>query len=191
VVAAPVSRLEGRPNYFELFGLRSRFELDRTALERKFYELSRALHPDRFVAAGPEALRVSLEKMSELNQAYRVLKDPALLRDYFLKLEGFDVQTGSQIPMELAESWFELQDVLMESPAIAAQRVTEFEMELARLSQKSNQDVLALEQRIDLASEATGSAPRELLESLAREIRTQNYLVSLERDVERIKRKLK
>ena len=194
--AAPVSQ----PDYFSLFGLKRRFGVDRQALERKFYELSKSMHPDRFTMASPEAMRESLVRMSELNDAYSTLKSPESLREYYLKLEGLDSSTerqsgaaggaGGPIPMELAESWFELQDAVMEDPKAAAGKVAEFEGQLADLRKQGAEGMTGLECEIDSTADAHGSAPRELLERLSREIRAQSYLKSMERDVERIKARL-
>ena len=41
-------------NHFELFGIPVRFEVDTGELDRRYRELQREVHPDRFAAA-PEA----------------------------------------------------------------------------------------------------------------------------------------
>src|SRR6266850_1820053 len=43
-------------NHFELFGLPARFAVDAAALEARYRELQREVHPDRFAAA-PESER--------------------------------------------------------------------------------------------------------------------------------------
>ena len=37
-------------NYFEVFSLPSKLQIDTAALEKQFYVLSRKLHPDRFAS---------------------------------------------------------------------------------------------------------------------------------------------
>jgi molecular chaperone HscB len=177
-------------DYFAIFGLRPAFGIDRAALERKFYELSRAFHPDRFTTSGAQAQRESLEKMSELNEAYRTLKDPALLRDHYLELAGVgsEAKPNQQIPVELAEAWFELQDALTEDPPGALAKIALFEADLAQLRSRGAQKLVELEQEIDQV--ASDAPKKELLEKLSREIRAQSYLKSMERDVERIKKRL-
>jgi molecular chaperone HscB len=107
--------VKARPDYFEFLGVPRRFQQDVRALEKRFYELSREFHPDRFTTSGVEAQRLSLEKMSLLNQAYQTLKDPAERRGYLLKLEG--IESKSKAPAELAEAWFEAQEKSDEDPA--------------------------------------------------------------------------
>src|SRR4051794_2946683 len=72
-------------DYFGAFGVERRFSQDRSFLEKRFYELSRGLHPDRFSNASPQARNNSLERMSFINQAYGTLKNPSFLREYLLK----------------------------------------------------------------------------------------------------------
>jgi molecular chaperone HscB len=61
-------------DYFSFFGLPRKLNLDVTALERDFYALSRKLHPDLYAQSNEtEQQRWSLEKSSQLNDAYRTL----------------------------------------------------------------------------------------------------------------------
>jgi molecular chaperone HscB len=174
------------PDYFELFGLPRRFAIDRAALDRRFYELSREAHPDRFATAGPEQLKSAVERMSLINEGYRTLKDPVELRQYFLSLQGFEIPAAkkAQIPAELAESWFELQDILAEDPERAVAKVTDFERKLADSRTRGANELVEIEQLIDRI--AGDRIPIGELERLSNAIRAQNYLASLERDVERI-----
>ncbi len=83
----PVARKE---DAFSLLGLEREFALDVAELERRFRERSRRLHPDRFARAEPRERRLSLERATRLNDAYRVLKDWRLRAAYLLKLAGTD-----------------------------------------------------------------------------------------------------
>ena len=67
----PVGRNE---DPFSLLGLPREFELDARELERRFRELSRQLHPDRFARAEPRERRLSLERATRLNDALRALR---------------------------------------------------------------------------------------------------------------------
>ena len=63
-------------DYFTFFGLPCKLNLDTAQLERDFYALSRKLHPDINARADGQEQEWSLEKTSQLNDAYRTLKDP-------------------------------------------------------------------------------------------------------------------
>jgi molecular chaperone HscB len=87
-----------------------------SVLEHKFLQLSWKLHPDNFVNA-PDAERdLSLKRSSELNDAYRVLRDPVARVEYLLEIEGErkEGQKKQQAPPELLEEVFELNESLDE-----------------------------------------------------------------------------
>jgi molecular chaperone HscB len=84
----PVGRSE---DYFSILGLPRQFDLDPQDLDRRFRERSRALHPDRFAKAEVRERRLSLERATRLNDAYRYLKDWRHRAAYLLKLAGTDV----------------------------------------------------------------------------------------------------
>lgn len=177
--------LEGE-NYFSALGAPAKFSQDLPALEKRFYELSRALHPDRFSAGGQsqaEAQRYSLERMSLINQAYRTLKNRGELRGYLLGLHGIEAPKGTavQMPVEMAEVWFELQDLMMEDPAQARQKLSEFEKQLQDALESEEKELRLLESSYD------ESLSRETLQKISKHIQTQSYLKSLERDVQRLK----
>lgn len=75
-------------NYFELFGLPVSFHPDAEIVKKKFYELSRQFHPDRFVQAGSEAVDEALKMSATINEAYRILKNPDATIQYILKYHG-------------------------------------------------------------------------------------------------------
>lgn len=193
MAAAPASPLKetSTPDYFEVFGIPRRFGIDRAALERRFYALSRETHPDRFATSGVDAQRRAMERMSQLNEAYRTLKDPTELRAYFLRLEGFAPladKSQAQIPAELAESWFEVQETVLENPSEAPAKLAAFEQRLADLRLRGADSLAEIEHRIDEVS-SHGPVPRELLQRLSDTIRAQSYLKSMVSDVERFKRR--
>jgi len=85
-------------------------------LEQKFLQLSWKLHPDNFVNASDEEREISLEQSSEVNDAYRVLRDPLARIEYLLELEGErkEGEKKQQAPPELLEEVFELNESLDE-----------------------------------------------------------------------------
>jgi molecular chaperone HscB len=77
--------------YFEVFGLPEAPELDGSALERKFRELSLQLHPDRLGALPAGERRAAVERSTLLNDAYKTLKDETRRAFYLLRLQGVDL----------------------------------------------------------------------------------------------------
>jgi molecular chaperone HscB len=93
--AAPV-------DYFTFFGLPYKLNLETSTLEREFYGLSRHLHPDINAIASPQEQQWSLEKSSQLNDAYRTLKDPISRTEYLLRLQGLRLEEQSTAASEEA-----------------------------------------------------------------------------------------
>lgn len=73
-------------------------------LEREFYSLSRKLHPDRYSLSKSAEKGWSLEKTSQLNDAYRTLKEPISRTEYLLKLEGVHFEEQSKTATEAARA---------------------------------------------------------------------------------------
>jgi molecular chaperone HscB len=103
-------------DFFTIFELPRKLWIEMDGLEQKFLQLSWKLHPDNFVNASEEEREVSLKRSSELNDAYRTLRDPVARVEYLLAIEG-ERQEGEkrqQAPPELLEEVFELNESLDE-----------------------------------------------------------------------------
>jgi molecular chaperone HscB len=101
-------------DYFELFEMPRKLWIEMGSLDKKFLELSWKLHPDKFVNAGAVEQELSLKRSSELNDAYRVLRDPVARVEYLLRIEGArkEGEQKQQAPPELLEEVFELNESL-------------------------------------------------------------------------------
>ena len=104
-------------DYFSVFSLEKKLNLDLPALENEFHRLSRRVHPDRFARAGDNERQWSLADTALLNDAYRTLKDPLRRTEYLLKLEGAEIgeehsgkhrRDPSRAPADLLEEVFDL-----------------------------------------------------------------------------------
>ncbi len=104
-------------NHFQLFGLAPTVDLDVKALEHRYRQLSLESHPDRQVDA---AARVQAAgRSASLNEALKVLKDPARRATYLLKLKGVDLDAehgGATVPLPPAF----LEEVLERREALEA-----------------------------------------------------------------------
>jgi len=115
-MAAPSHASNASTDYFVVFGLPRKLAIDLDLLEQKFLQLSWKLHPDNFVNAGEQERELSLKKSSELNDAYRALRDPLARVEYLLEIEGErkEGEKKQQAPPELLEEVFELNESLDE-----------------------------------------------------------------------------
>ena len=103
-------------DYFALLGLTRKLVVDVDDLEKRFHQLSWKLHPDNFVRASERERSLSLECSSQLNDAFRTLRDPVSRVEYLLSQAGMrrEGQHKQQAPPELLEEVFELNESLDE-----------------------------------------------------------------------------
>jgi molecular chaperone HscB len=115
-VCGKIQPLPRATDYFTFFGLPQKLTLDLADLEQRFHALSWKLHPDNFMRASEDERQLSLDRSSQLNDAYRRLRDPVARVEYLLGLAGMrkEGQKKQQAPPELLEEVFELNESLDE-----------------------------------------------------------------------------
>jgi molecular chaperone HscB len=112
VKVQPVSK---ETDYFTCFGFPRRLTIDPKKLEVKFYELSRAFHPDFYQNKTETEQAISLSNAATLNSAYRTLRDPIQRAEYLLDLEAGAVkEIRTSPPADLFEEILGLQEMLDE-----------------------------------------------------------------------------
>lgn len=109
-------------DYFTVFGLPRKLVVDASALQRRFYELSREHHPDFHQGAAAARQAEALAQSAMVNRAYRALRDPLSRVEYLIALEeGREVREGAtekpRAPRELLEEMLEVQEALEEAKA--------------------------------------------------------------------------
>src|ERR1039458_6370306 len=85
---------------FATLGIEARFDVDLAAIERTHRELSRALHPDKYVGSGASERRAALGKAVEVNEAWRVVRDPIRRAVALLALRGVTLDEKSETKAE-------------------------------------------------------------------------------------------
>jgi molecular chaperone HscB len=104
------------PDAFDTLGVEPRFEIDLAMLEQRHRELSKALHPDRYVGAPAAERRMALGKAIEVNAAFRALRDPVKRAEALLRRAGVPVgevsepKPSPELLMEFMERREELSD---------------------------------------------------------------------------------
>ncbi len=99
-------------DYFAVLELPRRLQLDLEDLGRRFRTRSFAVHPDFHARAGEAERQNALVQSAQLNEAYRVLKDPLRRTRHLLALEGCDAEQKPSQALLMAV--FELQELLDE-----------------------------------------------------------------------------
>jgi molecular chaperone HscB len=107
-------------DYFAVFGLSRKLQLDDEELRRRFYELSRRHHPDFHQLAGEDEQAAALAASALINRAYRALREPLARVEYLVALEeGRDGDEGKEVkataPMDLLQEMLEVQEALEEA----------------------------------------------------------------------------
>ena len=127
-------------DYFSFFGLPRKLNIDAAALEQEFYALSRKLHPDVYSRSGDTEREWSLQKSSQLNDAYRTLKDPIHRTEYLLRLEGVELEEQSKAATEKARATGQMKKQVV--PPDLLEEVFELNMQLEelRMNKKMGED---------------------------------------------------
>jgi len=179
---------------FAAVGLARQLQIDITGLESRYHDLGRRLHPDRFASASPDLRQASLKATALLTRAHRTLYDPVSRGRYWLELNGHKLaENNKQVPPELAELVFEVQEQLSElrdahqrqDEAVA--RLQARDMIATRARVQALMDELLAELLENFAAfDSSGESPRpELFTELKSILSKIAYLRTLLRDVDR------
>src|SRR6201996_6015562 len=95
---------ETENSYFAQFDLPHHLHIDLPALEKSFYAQSRKLHPDRFASKPQAEQDAALAASSQLNDAYRTLRDPIARTEYLLSLHGVQMEEQSRAATDAAKA---------------------------------------------------------------------------------------
>jgi molecular chaperone HscB len=185
-----IQPLPDQADHFQVLGLPRHLVVDSPALQRRYYELHRRLHPDMH-QTGPQAARqASLRNTAAVNLAYRTLRDPVDRGEYWLALLGEGLSTNNnRVPPDLAELVFEVQEQLeelrqargSENAAALRCKLCEIHGELAERRKALLQQLQDNYARWDAGTADTGGLIRELKELLS----ALAYLGTLIRDVDK------
>src|SRR5215510_15383959 len=199
-------------DYFTFFGLPRKLNIDVGALGQEFYQLSRKLHPDLFSGADKREQAWSLEQSSQLNDAYRTLKDPIKRTEYLLRLEGVELEEQSKSATEQARATGEVKKQVV--PPDLLEEVFDLNMQLEelRMQKKIGEDDPALieevgRQKLELEEKhealleelkdywtewdgavdsGTGEERRNVRDKMVDVLNRRNYLKNLVRDVNEV-----
>jgi molecular chaperone HscB len=188
-----------RADYFAMFDLPPKLDLDALALEKQFYRYSRKLHPDVHARASQPEQEWSLAQASLLNDAYRTLKNPLERTKYLLKLEGVEFEDAralnpSKVPADLLEEVFELNMQLEElrqnqkmgedDPQLRRDlevAKNQFAAQLAALDEQVHSQWTAWDCAWEQNDEAKKTAAKHAMTAL---LQRRSYLQNLVRDVD-------
>ena len=171
-------------DYYELLGITRSLNLSLDDLQKRYYELSRQLHPDRFMQKPEVERQRALDMSSALNDAYRTLKDPIRRAQYLLSVEGFDIgeQRSKDVPPELLEEVFELNMALEEMRGgddSARPQLEAAEKNFGGMLAASDQELASLFVKYD------ASPSRDVLAQLRNVLNRRKYILNLVTEVQK------
>jgi molecular chaperone HscB len=162
-------------NHFELLGLPHRFDIDATLLDQNYRRLQSEVHPDRYASA-PAAERLrSMQLATQVNEAYRTLKNPTARARYLLQMAGIETneESNTAMPAEflmLQMEWREFIDDAMAAYDIAA---------LEKLLKKAQQEAKSLHEQLAGALDTNTQ-----LEQAAETVRKLSFIDKICADIE-------
>ncbi|NOI56273.1 co-chaperone HscB [Vibrio coralliilyticus] len=168
-------------NYFELFGLPSQFQLDGSLLSSQFRELQKRFHPDNFASASERDRLMAVQKASEINDAYQVLKSPLSRAEYMLAENGVDIRGEQQTmsdPMFLMEQ-MELREELEDIPSSSEPEDALFDFD-NKVSKIYKQHLKSVEQELNDG----------LWLQAAERVRKLKFIAKLKNEIELVEEKL-
>lgn len=157
--------LDLKQDYFTVFGLEQRFDLNIEMLEQAYLELQSKVHPDRFAHLSDAEKRQSMQWATYANEAFRTLKNPLTRGHYLLELRGVDPAFDTNTAMS--------SEFLMEQ--------MEWREALGEANDAADEDAL------DDLSRRIRHASRELEAQLGRQLDSENDLEGAADTVRRMK----
>lgn len=162
-------------NHFDVLGVPETLSFDPAALQERFYALSRQTHPDRFATAGMLDQARAARWSTAVNRAYQTLREPLSRAHYVLERHGI-ATSDKQVPVELAEAYFELQELAEEGNSRA----------LADFRRGLDAQLTELDAGLPHAARAWDTQPEpSQLASIAKKLTLRRFLESMIRDIEK------
>ena len=161
-------------DFFSLFQLPRRFQLDAAALDREYRALQAAIHPDRHSGADDAGRRLALQASARANEAYGTLRDPAARGEYLLGLQGVAslAETDTVMPMDFLAEQMDRREAIEAAQAdgdhaALEAALAEIDEERAALSGRLG---IALDAQQDLAGAKTAVRQLRFLDRVRDEV---------------------
>ncbi len=176
-------------DHFEVFGLPRRYHVDVAELEERYLALQKETHPDRYAKAMPRERLEAVVRNTELNDAWRILKNDFKRAEYLLRLEGVDI--GDERPKQTTGQTRELvvdPQLLMEvmelREALAEARSDGDEAKVRQLAAGVQARAEAARRAVDEGFAAWEKGDKGTLEAIARALVSLRYYARFMDEVE-------
>lgn len=137
-------------DYFALFGLPRAFRIDAAKLDQAYHAMQGKVHPDRHAHLSETERRLSMQWATQVNEAYRTLKQPLARAHYLLRLAG--AETGDESNTAMSPAF--LMEQMEWREAVAEARAAGDHHELEKLRQRLERHAAALRGEIETSLDA-------------------------------------
>ncbi|MBK7810179.1 MAG: Fe-S protein assembly co-chaperone HscB [Saprospiraceae bacterium] len=128
------------PNYFEHFGIQKAYFLDLKSLRKKYYEISKLLHPDLSETGSSSEDQIN-QRIAFHHLAYATLTDPEKRLAYILNLEGwFDLgipDPDQEFLMEMMDLNEEIESAILSEDK---EKISELKLKVTNLITSDEQN---------------------------------------------------
>ena len=101
-------------NYFRIFNLEEKFDINLDTLEQKYFDFQQQFHPDR---AGIS----EIEKSILVNEAYEILKNPLHRASHILQLHNINIEKDKNAPKADIATLSEVLEIQEKIPEMSLQ----------------------------------------------------------------------
>jgi len=101
-------------DFFSLFGFSADFDIDQDELHRRYRDLQRRVHPDKYVSSTSAERLASVQQAADVNEAFHTLKSPLRRAGYLLALRGIvpEEDKPTSLDMDFIQEQIELREDL-------------------------------------------------------------------------------
>ncbi|MFE8147091.1 co-chaperone HscB [Brenneria goodwinii] len=168
-------------DYFTLFGLPIRYDVDGSLLASRFQELQRQFHPDRFATSPERDRMLALQQAATINNAYQALKHPLKRAEYMLSLHGFDLSNEQHT---LRDTAFLMEQLELREELEAIEHRSDAEAALAEFAGRL-QAML-----VERCGQMRAELDRQAWQHAADTVRKLRFLDKLQQQVEQLEEQL-
>ncbi|KAL6267662.1 hypothetical protein P5V15_000737 [Pogonomyrmex californicus] len=110
-------------NYFDIMGIKRNYNVANEEIHRRYRELQKILHPDKFGNKSEKERQISEKLSSLINKAYSTLAHPLKRGLYMLQLKGISIPEGTtnlnpEFLMEIMERNEEIENAIEDKDKI-------------------------------------------------------------------------
>ncbi|XP_011552817.3 iron-sulfur cluster co-chaperone protein HscB [Plutella xylostella] len=156
-------------NYFKVIGVQETYNLDPNVLAKRYKELQKFLHPDKFANRDSKELEVSEEYSSLVNEAYNTLLEPLARGIYMLRLKGQEIPEQTDHDPEFLMEIMEINEAVESA---------ETEADIMKLNKENKSVIESLQKQ--LSSSFSDGDMKQVTKLLAR----LKYYTSIENQIQ-------